>query len=229
MILAGATVDIGCFISESAFCDRFSFFHQLPKIAPGILSFSAELGIREAFGCHDVLRSAISAFREVFLPPKLYTTGIHFDDVDRACEQIADLQSAGLQHIVLRLDDDEARALHPDCVRNLIEACNAAAVVLWLQLELRDTFPEDCLRFARILEDRQFTVTVLPVKIRPVRTVPIDEARSLPGTRRMQLVIDASGEVTLRSQTAEEIVAVELGNANQRSLAELIAPARALN
>lgn len=228
MVLAGATVDIGCFRRERTpdFHDRFSLIDEIPRFAPGTLSFSVELGIREAFGCHHILRAAISGFRKALIPVKLYTTGVHFQRRERTCSQVEDLHSAGLQHILLRLDEHEARALDLHCVRNLVEACHAAGVVLCLQLELRDGFPEDCLRIARTLEDRQFTVTVLPVRIRPVLRVTLAEAPMLRAIGRVQLGIDSAGEVTLRKQAQKEVIVLRLGNASDRSITELMAPAQ---
>lgn len=235
MLLSGVAVDIGCFASDSAqrangtgdFCDRFSIFAELPKLAPGIFSFSTEIGIREAFGNHVVLCAAVSGFRKLLLTPRLYTTGIHFDDPLRASSELEELREEGVQQIILRVNEHEARAVSPDCVKNLVGACQRSGMVLWLQFELHDTFSEECLRIARMVEEQQFTVTVLPVRIRPVRSLGLEEAIPLPTRERVQVVLNEAGEVTLRRRSQDEVVDVRAGNARERSLHELVAAARA--
>ena len=234
MLLAGVSVDIHCFVKPAAescngaaFEDRFSFFAEVPKLAPGTFSFAAEIGIREAFGNHAALCGAVSGFRQLLLSPRLYTTGVPFADRERACEELRELSSAGVQQIVLRLNEKEARRLDLDCVRNLVEACQAAGTVLWLQFELHDTFSEDCLRIARMVEDRQFTVTVLPVRVRPTRRMALHEALPLQAGERVQLLLKAAGEVALRRTTQNEVIEICVGNAQDRPLGELIAAVRA--
>lgn len=233
MLLAGLTVDIGCFLANARsdthapqFHDRFSLFSELENLSLATWSFTAEIGAREAFGNQPALCAAVSGFRKLLLTPRLVTTGIHFNDRQQTVAQFEELADAGVQQIILRANEDEARALPSECIRNLVDASGAAGLDLRLQFELHDTFSEDCCRIARVVEDRQFTVTVLPVRIRPTRLLPLEEALPMPAKERVLLVLNTTGDVMLRMRTQEEVVDVLAGNVQRRPLRELVAAAR---
>lgn len=235
MLLAGVAVEISCFMGHPAepnaqageFDDRFSVFSELEKLSLATWSFSAEIGMREAFGNQPVLCGAVSGFRKLLLTPRLFTTGVHFGNRQCAFAQLEELAAAGVRQVILRVNEDEARALGSDCVNNLVDGCHASAMDLQLQFELHDTFPDDCCRIARLVEDRQFTVTVLPVRIRPMRSLALEEALPMPRTERVQVVLDAAGDVVLRTRTRSEVIDVRAGNAHDRPLHELVSVARA--
>lgn len=235
MLLAGIAVEIGWFTGSPAqpntqtgeFSRPVSVFCELEKLSLSAWSFSAEIGLREAFGNHLVLCGAVSGFRKLLLTPRLYTTGVHFDHRTRALAELEELSRAGVQQILLRVDQEEARALGSDCVINLVDGCHANGIDLRLQFEMHDTFSEDCYRIARCVEDRQFTVTVLPVRIRPARSLTLEQAPPIPRGERVQIVLNATGEVMLRRRTQDAVVDITTGNVYDRPLHELIAVARA--
>ncbi|HEX3683386.1 MAG TPA: hypothetical protein VHU83_12695 [Bryobacteraceae bacterium] len=235
MLLAGITVDLGCFIANSeessasaaAFDDRFSLFSEIPKLSPSTFSFSSEIGEREAFGNQPVLCNAVAGFRKLLLNPRLFTTGAHFGRRQQTLTRLEELGAAGVQQIILCVNEDEAAALATESVNNLVDGCHAGGIDLRLQFELRDCFTDDCCRIARTVEDRQFTVTLLPVRIRPTRSLPLEEAPPVSRRERVQVVLNAAGNVALRRRTQDEIVDIRAGNACDRPLHELIAAARA--
>jgi hypothetical protein len=241
MWLSGLTVDIACFVpgastasppefpaaSQLGFMDRFSVFPELEKLSLPPWSFSAEIGDREAFGHLPALCAAVLAFRKLSLVPRLFTTGVHFHNREQTIAQLEQVAGAGVQQIVLRLNEDEARQLSSDRVRDLVDACASSGIDLRLQLEVHETFSENCCRIARTIEDRQFTVTVLPIRIRPTRQAPLERAPSMPAKERVQLVLDRTGDLLLRTRTKDEIVDVLAGNVQRQPLHELIAAARA--
>lgn len=236
MLLAGIAVHIGCFKKHwensgaptPEFSDRLSVFSELAKLSFSTWSFAAEIGLREAFGHPTVLLPAVLGFRQLMLTPRLFTTGIHFTDRQQTINQLEELSDAGVQQIILRVDNQEAAALPSDSVLNLISGCHAGGIDLRLQFELEDSFTEDCCRIARTVEDRQFTVTVLPVRIRPTRSVPLAGVLPLERKQRMQLVLIPTGEVLLRRQTHDEIIDIAAGNALHQPLYSVITQARTL-
>jgi hypothetical protein len=235
MLLAGVAVDIGCFtrpsfplsVERAEFDDRFSLFSELEKLSLPPWSFSAEIGLREAFGHHDVLCRAVFAFRKLLLTPRLFTSGVHFADRRQTLSRLEELADAGVQQIILRVDEDEARALSPACVNHLADGCHTNGIDLRLQFELLDTFSEDCCRIARLVEDRQFTVTVLPVRVRPTRLLALAHSPLLPPEERLQLVLNSTGSVILRRRTQHEVMDLLAGNASGARIKDLIAAARA--
>lgn len=227
MFLAGLAVDIGCFVNSSNFEDRFSVFSELNKLSLAPWSFSTEIGAREAFGNQPVLCNAVAGFRKLLLTPRLLTTGAHFLDRQQTIAQLEELGAAGVQQVILCVNEEEAAALGSDCVENLIDGCHAGNVDLRLQFELRDSFTEDCCRIARAVEDRQFTVTLTPVRIRPARSVAFDDAPPVPRSERVHVMLNAAGDVSLRRRMQNEIVEIRTGNAHQRPLHELVMAARA--
>lgn len=235
MLLAGLTADIGCFINNSpeiapqttAFADRFSVLPDLPKLSPSTFSFPTAIGPREAFGNPSVLRDTVAAFRTLLLTPRLFTTGLHFATRRQTLAQLEELAEAGVQQIILRLDEAEARALPSDNVNHLVDGCHANGIDLRLEFELLDTFSDDCCRIARTMEDRQFTVTLVTMRIRPTVTLPLEDAPPLPPKERVQLVLNATGDLLLRRLTPDAVVDIPAGNALDRSLHTLVAAARA--
>lgn len=227
MLLAGIAIDIGCFGNRSAFVDRYSIFSELEKLSLASWSFSTEIGEREAFGNQPVLCNAVAGFRKLLLNPRLLTTGVHFADRQQTVGHLEELGDTGVQQIILCVNEEEAAALGSDCVENLVDGCHAGGIDLRLQFELRDSFTEDCCRIARTVEDRQFTVTVLPVRTRPTRLLPLSGAPPMERRERVQLVLNAAGDVMLRRQTQDEVVDIRAGNARQQPLHELVAAARA--
>jgi len=227
MLLAGMAVDIGCFENRSDFVDRYSIFSELEKLSLASWSFSTEIGEREAFGNQPVLCNVVAGFRKLLLNPRLFTTGAHFADRPRTLTRLEELGAAGVQQIILGVNEKEAAALGSHCVENLVDGCHAGGIDLRLQFELRDSFTEDCCRIARTVEDRQFTVTVLPVRTRPTRLLPLSDAAPMERRECMQLVIDAAGDVMLRRRTQDEVVDIRAGNAHQQPLHELVMAARA--
>ena len=232
MLLAGITVDLACFIANSqdsaaGFDDRFSLFSELPKLSPSTFSFSSEIGQREAFGNQPVLCQAVAGFRKLLLTPRLLTTGAHFAGRQQTLTRLEELGAAGVQQIVLCVNEQEAAALASESVDNLVDGCHASGIDLRLQFELRDSFTEDCCRIARTVEDRQFTVTLTTVRIRPLRSLTLEEAPPVSRSERVQLILNANGGVALRRRTPDEIVDIIAGNAYDRPLHELVAAARA--
>jgi hypothetical protein len=234
MLLAGIAVDLGCFFESSpksaahapAFDDRFSLFSELEKVSLPPWSFTAELGLREAFAQPAVLSRTVAGFRSLLLTPRLVTTGVHFSDRAQTLTQLEALAHAGVQLITLRVDEAQARSLPSDCLHNLADACHLNGIELQLQFDLLDTFSEVFCRLARGVEDRQFTVTVLPFRTRPTRSLALDDAPQLPAKERLQLVLNASGQLLARRRTEDEIVDIILGSAHQRPVHELIGAAR---
>jgi hypothetical protein len=234
MLLAGIAVDLGCFFEKSAkpaahapaFHDRFSLFSELEKVSFPPWSFTAELGLREAFAHPAVLSRAVAGFRNLLLTPRLVTTGVHFSGRAQAFTQLEALADAGVQRVILRLDEAQARSLPTECLHNLADACQSNGVELQLQFDLLDTFSEAFCRLARLVEDRQFTVTVLPFRIRPTRSLALDDAPHLAPKERLQLVLNASGQLLARRRTVDEVLDVMLGSADERPVHELIAAAR---
>lgn len=233
MLLAGITVDIACFVADPSappqpqFQDRFSIFPELEKLSLAPWSFSAEIGAREAFGYHSALCAAVLAFRKLLLTPRLFTTGMPFADRRQATAELEQLADAGVQQIILRVNEDEARELPSGRVRNLVEACTASGIDLRLQFELDDTFSENCCRIAQTVEDRLFTVTLLPIRIRPVRLLSLENAPPIAPKQPVQLVLSASGDLLLRVRAKEEAMDVLAGSVERRPLRELVAAARA--
>jgi hypothetical protein len=235
MLLAGITVDLGCFIANSqassdptgVFDDRFSLFSELPKLSPSTFSFSSEIGEREAFGNQAVLCNAVAGFRKLLLTPRLFTTGAHLAGRPETVARLEELGAAGVQQIILCVNEEEAAALTSQAVNNLVDGCHASGIDLRLQFELRDSFTEDCCRIARTVEDRQFTVTLTPVRFRPARSLALADAPPVLRRERVQLMLNAAGDVALRRRTQHEIVDIRAGNAYERPLHELIAAARA--
>ncbi len=235
MLLAGVTVDIACFIDNSSqshsptgdFSDRFSLFSELPRLSPSTFSLSIEIGAREAFSHPPILLSAVTGLHKLLLAPRLFTTGIHFRDRLRTLAQLQELGSAGVQQIILRVNEEEAAALTSDCVANLVDGCHASGIDLRLQFELRDTFTEDCCRIARTVEDRQFTVTLLPLRIRPTRSLTLEAAPPFAPKERVHVILNSSGQVLLRKRTEDAVLDIEAGNAFDHPLHQLLAAARA--
>ncbi|MBV9763026.1 MAG: hypothetical protein JO340_20865 [Acidobacteriaceae bacterium] len=233
MLLAGLTVDIACFVPDDPtgpqpfFHDRFCVFSELEKLSLAPWSFSAEIGEREAFGHQQALCAAISEFRKLLLVPRLVTTGIYFNDRLQTIDRLEQVADSGAQQIVLHVNEDEALRLPSDHVRNLVDGCAAAGIDLRLEFELGEKFSDNCCRVARAVEDRQFTVTVLPIRVRPTRLLPISEAPAVPPKERVRLVLNSSGDLLMRLQTRDEIVNVLAGNLRGQPLHQLVAAARA--
>jgi hypothetical protein len=232
MLFAGIAVDLGCFFEESAkpaapaFLDRFSLFSELEKVSLPPWSFTAEIGLREAFAHPAVLAHAVAGFRNLLLTPRLLTTGVHFSDREQTFTQLEALADAGVRRILLRVDDAQARSLSTVCLHNLADASRSNGFELQLQFDLLDTFSEAFCRLARLVEDRHFAVTVLPFRIRSARLLTLDEAPHLPAKERLQLVLNASGQLLARRRTEDEIIDITLGSAHRSSVHDLIAAAR---
>jgi|SRR5579875_1535104 len=231
MLWSGVLFDIDCFTPDPAqpdgFCDRFSLFSELAQLSLPPWSFSAEIGIREAFAHPPALSAAVAEFRKLLLVPRLYTTGAHFTHRQTTVERLEQLADQGVQQIVLRVNEPEAAALASDSVRHLVEGCHAGGIDLRLHLELSDSFTEDACRIARTIEDRQFTVTVVPVRLRPTRSLPLADAIPLEPKERVHIIVHATGDVRLQMRTPNDIVELTAGNARNCPLHQLLAPAYA--
>lgn len=229
--LSCVSIDAGCFYAPGGrarvrFTDRFDLLAQLATVKSWFQYPLLDIGPRDAFRHFPSLLETVRGASKIGYPSRLLTTGTHFSVAEKVVSQFQLLKDQGVERIILRLDENNATQLAPDCIANYIAACSALGCSADVIFEYQDSIPEAFYRIACIVEKTRFFNNLYFRRTKKERLrISFDDQR-LPTYDRKglyRLVIEDNGVVLLRS--ADGKLEILLGNARNERLRDLLSQA----